>query len=86
MSSVKTTLSAGDTSSVFQQLKVANTAFNAIYPGEISDRQPVHTVYGGAQLFRSDRTVRMGKSAVETLKAYCDGPMDFLDAIDPLHD
>lgn len=86
MSNAKTTLTEADTKPVFDNLSVANTSFNAIYPGEIADRQPVHTVYGGAQLFRSDRTARMGKSALDTLKQFSDGPMDFLDAIDPLHD
>jgi citrate lyase beta subunit len=86
MSNIKTTLTSNDTGTVMENLAVANRAFAAVYPGEIADRQPVHTVYGGAQLFRSDRTVRMGKSALETLKAFSDGPMDFLDAIDPLHE
>ena len=82
----KTTLGDADLNPVFENLKVANRAYNAIYPGEIADRQPVHTVYGGAQLFKPDRTARMGKSALKTLKEFSDGPMDFLDAIDPLHD
>ena len=86
MSNVKTTLTSDDTSGVLDHLAVANKAFAAVYPGEIPDRQPVHTVYGGAQLFKPDRTVRMGKSALETLKAFSDGPMDFLNAIDPLHE
>ena len=86
MSSVKTSLSDSDTAQIYDSLSVANTAFTAIYPGEIADRQPVHTVYGGAQLFRSDRTARMGKSALETLRQFSDGPMDFLDAIDPFHE
>jgi len=83
---VTTSLTAEDTRAVFDHLAVANKAFTSIYPGEIADRQPVHTVYGGAQLFRSDRTLRMGKAALETLRAFSDGPMDFLDAVDPLHD
>lgn len=82
----KTSLSSSDTQAVFENLKKANQSFVSIYPGEIADRQPVHTVYGGAQLFRPDRTVRMGKSAVEQLKTYSSGPMDFLDAIAPLHE
>jgi citrate lyase beta subunit len=86
MSNVTTTLTAEDTRGVFEQLAAANKAFLAVYTGEIPDRQPVHTVYGGAQLFRSDRTVRMGKSALATLKEFSDGPMDFLDAIEPLHE
>lgn len=83
---VKTTLSHDDLEGVLKSLTKANTAFVAIYPGEIADRQPVHTVYGGAQLFVPDRTVRMGKSALATLKQYTKDPMDFLDAIDPMHD
>ena len=67
----KTTLGEADLNPVFENLKVANRAYNAIYPGEIADRQPVHTVYGGAQLFKPDRTARMGKSALKSLKKYC---------------
>ena len=59
-----TTLSSSDTGAILDKLAVANKAFTSIYPGEIADRQPVHTVYGGAQLFRPDRTVRMGKSCL----------------------
>ena len=44
-------------------LAEANRAFAAQYPGESGARQPVHTVYGGAHLFRArkkaaDRWVR----------------------------
>ena len=35
-------------------LRDANLAFAAHYPGEAGARQPVHTVYGGAQLFTAD--------------------------------
>ncbi len=83
---LQTTLSSDDTKSIFEGLAKANRSFVSIYPGEIADRQPVHTVYGGAQLFIPDRTQRMGKSALKTLKAFTTGPMDFLDAIDPMHD
>lgn len=83
---LQTTLNSDDTKSIFEGLAKANRSFVSIYPGEIADRQPVHTVYGGAQLFVPDRTQRMGKSALKTLKAFTTGPMDFLDAIDPMHD
>ena len=39
---------------LFNSLKQANTAFQHIYPGDRSDRQPVHTLYGGANLFKYD--------------------------------
>lgn len=37
---------------LFGDLKKANDAFQQLYPGDRADRQPVHTVYGGANLFR----------------------------------
>lgn len=49
------------------RLRRANEAFARRYPGEGGARQPVHTVYGGAQLFRSDSTVRLGQVARRAL-------------------
>jgi len=37
---------------------------------ERSQRQPVHTVYGGAQLFAPDTTGRLGAIALTTLREY----------------
>lgn len=54
--------------SVLNELQLANLAFQKIYPGENSDRQPVHTVYGGANLFKSDTTVKMGQIALKSFK------------------
>jgi citrate lyase beta subunit len=41
----------------------AGAAFARAYPGESGARQPVHTVYGGAQLFRFDSVPRLGTLA-----------------------
>ncbi|HSU15077.1 DUF6986 family protein [Longimicrobium sp.] len=49
------------------RLRRANDAFTRRYPGEGGARQPVHTVYGGAQLFRSDSTVKLGQVARRAL-------------------
>jgi citrate lyase beta subunit len=38
--------------------------------GETADRQPVHTVYGGAHLFRADTAPRLGARALEALDRY----------------
>ena len=51
-------------------LKVANLRFQKIYPGDKPDRQPVHTVYGGANLFKSDTCTRMGEIALKSLQSY----------------
>jgi hypothetical protein len=42
------------------RLRDANTEFMRHYPGETGRRQPVHTVYGGAHLFKSDSAKRLG--------------------------
>jgi citrate lyase beta subunit len=39
-------------------------------PAQRSERQPVHTVYGGAHLFASDTTAKLGAIALRTLREY----------------
>src|SRR2546425_8994032 len=55
---------------VNQSLRASNSTFMNIYPGETGRRQPVHTVYGGAHLFRADSAVRLGQVAQRTLQEY----------------
>ncbi|HTI93979.1 MAG TPA: hypothetical protein VL727_25470 [Puia sp.] len=56
--------------SLLGSLAMANRAFQASYPGDRPDRQPVHTVYGGANLFKRDTCVRMGGIALKSLRTY----------------
>ncbi|MDQ3673478.1 MAG: phosphoenolpyruvate kinase, partial [Gemmatimonadota bacterium] len=51
-------------------LQRANETFARRYPGEVGARQPVHTVYGGAQLFRPDTAGRLGTIALRALEEY----------------
>jgi citrate lyase beta subunit len=55
---------------LFDSLSQANSAFNEIYPGDRSERQPVHTLYGGANLFKSDAPIALGNRALEILETY----------------
>lgn len=55
---------------LFHSLSQANNTFNEIYPGDRSDRQPVHTLYGGANLFKSDAPIALGNRALEILETY----------------
>ena len=55
---------------LLDKLKKANTSFQQLYPGDRSDRQPVHTVYGGANLFKYDAAKTLGARALETFKMY----------------
>src|SRR6476620_7430168 len=48
----------------------ANKKFQQTYPGDKPDRQPVHTVYGGANLFKADTCVKMGEIALRNLQTY----------------
>jgi citrate lyase beta subunit len=67
---MKTTLAADDLARITTPLRVANAAFSARYPGERIDRQPVHTFYGGAHLFRADAARRIGQVAVRALEEH----------------
>lgn len=51
-------------------VREANLAFAARHPGEGAGRQPVHSVYGGAQLFSADTVPKVGAVALDALKAY----------------
>lgn len=55
---------------LLSSLKAANLKFQQTYPGDRPDRQPVHTVYGGANLFKSDTCVKMGEVALRSLQTY----------------
>jgi len=46
-----------------------------------SKRQPIHTVYGGAHLFRSEIAARLGVKALETLRSCAPDPAGFADCI-----
>lgn len=55
---------------ITRQLQSALATFAARYPGESGRRQPVHTVYGGAHLFKSDTAPRLGALAVRSFETY----------------
>jgi citrate lyase beta subunit len=62
-------------------LGVANQRFAARYPGERPGRQPVHTVYGGAHLYRAETPQRLGEAARRAISSYADDASDFARAI-----
>src|SRR6185503_13201428 len=64
---MKVSLSDNSVKAISNSLSTANNAFMNEYPGETGNRQPVHTVYGGAHLFKSDSAQRLGKVAERAL-------------------
>ena len=67
---MKTTLSELSMQEITARLESAHTAFASRYPGESGRRQPVHTVYGGAHLFKSDTAIRLGSLAIRSFETY----------------
>jgi len=63
-------LNAEQTRDLIAALGEAHGQVAAIYPGDRLDRQPVHTVYGGAQLFTFDIAQRLGRAALRALEEY----------------
>jgi citrate lyase beta subunit len=63
-------LTSTDLAPILARLRRTNAAIAGAFPGERGDRQPVHTVYGGAHLFKSDTPRRLGSVALAVLNAY----------------
>ena len=68
--SIRSSFSPNDTSEITTALSEANKRFMERYPGESNRRQAVHTVYGGAHLFRADSAQRLGEAALRSLGEY----------------
>lgn len=76
-----TTLTPDSVRPVSERLRAANLAFARRYPGESGRRQPVHTVYGGAHLFRADTARRLEALAIRALEEYAPTAADLATAI-----
>jgi citrate lyase beta subunit len=64
------TLSDAEISKTVRPLDDALQPFMARFPGSAGERQPVHTVYGGAHLFKSDTVPKLGEVALRVLEEY----------------
>jgi citrate lyase beta subunit len=64
------------------RLREANEEFTRHYPGETGRRQPVHTVYGGAHLFKADSAKRLGSLARRSLDQFAPDFLTLARALD----
>ncbi len=78
---MKTSLSELEIRNAMGSLDEASSGFALRYPGETGRRQPVHTVYGGAHLFRAETARRLGDTALATLEEYAPDAFTFARAI-----
>jgi citrate lyase beta subunit len=74
---LKRTLPPEEVQMLLAQIAEANHDFASRFPGDSDRRQPVHTVYGGAQVFRSDTAPRLGALARRSLEEHAPEPADF---------
>src|SRR5205807_437546 len=66
----QTSLSSDEIEKISAALSDANKAFMRHYPGESNRRQAVHTVYGGAHLFKAESAQKLGAVALRSLEEY----------------
>jgi len=66
---------------LLRPVRRAGAAFMRAYPGEPLGRQPVHSVYGGAQLFRSDSVPKLGALALKAFAEHAPSAGAFAAAI-----
>jgi len=67
---VATSFEASALEKITVRAQAANQAYVNDFPGEVGTRQPVHTVYGGAQLFSPDTPKKLGSIALRNLESY----------------
>lgn len=65
-----TTLTPGNLQSISDKLRPSLASHTKQFPGDSGRRQPVHTVYGGAHLFKSDTAVRLGQLAIRSFEQF----------------
>jgi citrate lyase beta subunit len=76
-----TTLSQDAAASIASRLQKANAEIARRYPGDSARRQPVHTVYGGAQVFKSDSAPKLGALALRALENFAPDAETFARAL-----
>ncbi len=74
-------LQSEDLQAIVAELSEANHKFSQAYPGDPVHRQPVHTLYGGAHLFKAGLHRKLGQIGLRTLQTYAPNFVVFAQAI-----
>src|SRR4030095_4757960 len=77
-----TLLSPDKIERITARLRPSLASFAKRFPGETGRRQPVHTVYGGAHLFKADTALRLGQLATRFFESFAPDAATFGDALD----
>jgi hypothetical protein len=70
-----------EAAAVSAALAQANRKLSINYPGDAPSRQPIHTVYGGAQLYKAETTKRLGELALSTFDTFAATPDELARAV-----
>ena len=76
-----TTLTAEESSALLTRVLADFAELQRRYPGESGKRQPVHTVYGGGHLFKSDTAKKLGVLALRALDEHAADAFTFARAV-----
>lgn len=79
--SIRTSLSDKRVSKALSKISDAQERVAARYPGDSGARQPVHTVYGGAQIFTAETARKLGDVALRSLETYAGDAKAFAEVI-----
>jgi hypothetical protein len=77
-----TSLSPESIERIIERMRPSLASFAKRFPGESGRRQPVHTVYGGAHLFKSDTAARLGQLATRFFESFAPDAHTFGSALD----
>lgn len=75
------TLTEKNLHTLFKNLDESNQEFAKSYPGDSPQRQAIHTVYGGAHLFKEGTTRKIGDLANQALTEHAPSPQALAEAL-----
>ncbi len=78
----ETTIPDNALTALLDSVDKPNTRVAELFPGDSPARQPVHTVYGGAHLFRADTAPRLGSLALKALQDHAPDAATFASALE----
>jgi citrate lyase beta subunit len=67
---------------IFKTLENANKIFTQHYPGDGEQQQPIHTLYGGAQLYKAGATKKIGELSLRAFEKYAPNASTLAKALD----
>ncbi len=78
---MKLSLTNDELNAYYNELHTANADFKVHYPADSFERQPVHTVYGGANLFKAGFAGKLGEVALKMVDTYAPNYLVFARAL-----